>query len=63
MLRPKQKITRDTGHPETETPALPETKICSTQSDTQNFEASVFTEFFEWLAAIWVNDYGKKRIF
>ncbi len=53
-FRPQQKTARYIEHPETETPTLPETEICSTQSDTQNFEPSVFTEFFEWLAEMWV---------
>ena len=32
-LRPQQKTVRGSGHPETETPTLPETKICSTQNN------------------------------
>lgn len=45
MLHPKQKTARGTGHPETETQALPETIICSTQYNTQNFESTVFIGF------------------
>lgn len=52
-LRPQQKTARYIEHPETETSTLPETKICSTQNNSQNFETPVFNEFFEWLAAIW----------
>ena len=55
MLRAKQKPSANIRHSTTKISTLQKTKICSTQNNTQNFRTAVFTGFFEWLAASWVN--------
>ena len=63
MLRAKQKPSANIRHPATKISTLQKTKICSTQNNTQNFRTAVFTGFFEWLAANWVNTLKTANIF